>query len=51
MIKHQGQVIDQLKSLSTHKTKWYDTYQDAQIAAEKLCKRTLGDRGTININN
>lgn len=49
MIKYQGYVIDQLNSLETHKTKLYDTYAEAHRAAEKLCKKTYGDRGTIDV--
>ncbi|GFN32562.1 hypothetical protein PCURB6_28220 [Paenibacillus curdlanolyticus] len=46
---YQGLVIDQLKSLETRKTRLYTTYQEAHKAAEKLCKRTYGDRGGIDV--
>lgn len=49
MRKYQGYVIDQLKSLETRKTKLYDTYAEAHRAAEKLCQKTYGDRGTIEV--
>jgi len=49
-MKYQGLVIDSLKSLDTKKTKSYDTYKEAHDAAEKLCKRTMGDRGKIEVS-
>lgn len=47
--KFRGLVIDDLKILDTRKTGLYDTYKEAHDAAEKLCKRTMGDRGRIEI--
>jgi hypothetical protein len=46
---YRGLVKDDLKALETKTTKWYDTYEAAHTAAEKLCKRTMGDRGTIAV--
>lgn len=49
MAKYIGVVIDRLKSLDTLKTKEYDTYKEAHDAAESLCDCTMGDRGTIDV--
>jgi len=49
MTKYIGIVRDALNSLETRKTKLYDTYKEAHDAAERLCKRTMGDRGTIDV--
>ena len=49
-MKYRGIVRDDLNSLDDHKTRWYETYKDAHDAAENLCKRTLGDRGSIDID-
>jgi hypothetical protein len=49
MTKYRGVVKDQLKTLETRYTKWYSTYKEAHNAAEKLCKRTMGDRGTLDV--
>jgi len=49
MLKFRGLIIDELKTLETKKTKFYDSYQEAHQAAEKLCKKTMGDRGIINV--
>jgi len=46
---YRGIVKDQLKTLETRKTREYSTYKEAHDAAEKLCKRTYGDRGTIDV--
>lgn len=46
---YRGIVKDQLKTLETYKTGEYSTYKEAHDAAEALCKRTYGDRGTINV--
>lgn len=48
-MKHRGLVIDECKVMDTRKTKWYDTYKEAHDAAEKLCKRTMGNRGRIDV--
>ena len=42
-----GIVRDDLKSLEDKRTKIYATYKEAHDAAEKLCKKTYGDRGSI----
>lgn len=47
--KYIGIVKDHLGALDTHKTKSYSTYKAAYDAAEKLCKKTIGDRGSIDI--
>jgi hypothetical protein len=44
-----GIIKDELKSLPDRKTKPYDTYKEAHDAAEALCKRTYGDRGSIDV--
>ena len=49
MAKYRGLVIDQLKTMTTRKTGVYDTYKEAHDAAEKLCKKTMGERGTIEV--
>ena len=46
---YRGLVIDRLHTLETRKTKYYPTYKEAHDAAEKLLRRTWGDRGTIEI--
>lgn len=48
-MKYRGIVTDDLKTLGTRKTKWYGTYKEAHDAAEKLCKRTMGDCGSIDV--
>jgi hypothetical protein len=35
--------------LNTRITKYYETYKEAHDAAEKLCKKTMGDRGEISV--
>ena len=49
--KYQGIVTDRLGTLETRKTKLYATYKEAHDAAEKLCKKTMGDRGTIDVES
>jgi hypothetical protein len=49
MTKFIGIVRDQLHTMEDRKTKPYATYKEAHDAAEKLCKRTMGDRGTIEV--
>lgn len=46
---YRGLVIDQLGALTTRKTKLYRTYWEAYGAVEQLCKRTMGDRGRLEI--
>jgi hypothetical protein len=48
-MKYRGIVTDDLKSMDDRKTKKYDTYKEAHDAAEALCKRTMGDRGSIDV--
>lgn len=48
-MKYRGLVIDRMNTLETRKTKYYSTYQEAHEAAEKLCKKTLGERGSIDV--
>jgi hypothetical protein len=47
--KYRGIVTDDLGTMETRKTKYYGTYKEAHDAAEKLCKRTMGDRGSIDV--
>lgn len=49
MKKYRGIVVDQLDTLEKRKTMYYDSYAAAHQAAERLCKRTYGERGTIDI--
>ncbi len=44
-----GIVKDDLGALETLTTKPCDTYYEAHMAAEKLCKKTYGDRGSIDV--
>lgn len=48
MAKYQGIVKDQRGILVDRKTKVYDAYNAAHAAAERLCKRTYGERGIIH---
>ena len=48
-VRYRGVVEDQMKTMDTRKTKHYSTYKDAHDAAERLCKKTMGDRGTIDV--
>lgn len=49
MTKFIGIVRDELEALDDLLTKKFDTYKEAHDAAESLCKRTWGDRGTIDV--
>jgi len=49
MSKYIGIVKDRLQTLETRKTRKYNTYKEAHDAAEKLCRRTMGERGTIDV--
>ena len=49
MSKYVGVVKDRLQTMETQKTRGYDTYKEAHDAAERLCERTMGDRGTIDV--
>ena len=44
-----GHVIDQLKTMDCRHTRRYKTYTGAHDAAKKLCKRTMGGRGIIEV--
>lgn len=48
-MKYVGIVKDRLQGLETRKTRKYNTYKEAHDAAEKLCRRTMGERGTIDV--
>lgn len=48
-MKYQGIVVDRLNTLDDRKTKLYSTYKEAHKAAENLCKRTMGERGSISV--
>ena len=48
-VRYRGVVEDQMKTMDKRKTKHYNTYKDAHDAAERLCKKTIGDRGTIDV--
>lgn len=47
--QYRGIVKDDLGTMETKKTKWYSTYKEAHDAAENLCKKTMGDRGSIDV--
>ena len=47
--KYQGIVKDRLGTLGERKTRYYATYQEAHEAAEKLCRKSWGDRATIDV--
>jgi|GEM_PF-1403921 len=47
--KFIGIVKDDMKTLDTQYTGKFATYKEAHEAAEKLCKRTYGDRGSIDV--
>jgi hypothetical protein len=46
---YKGIVSDDLNTMETRYTKLYETWKDAHDAAEKLCKRTMGSRGSIGV--
>ncbi len=46
---YQGIVIDNLSELPVRKTRWYETYKQAHLAAEKLCNKTYKERGSIDV--
>jgi hypothetical protein len=48
-MKYQGAVIDGLKTMDTRYTRNYGSYKEAHDAAERLCKKTMGDRGHIDV--
>lgn len=48
-MKYVGVVKDRLKGVEAKRTKKYNTYREAHDAAERLCKRTMGERGTIDV--
>lgn len=47
-MQYRGVVTDQL-SKNKQYTKWVDTYKNAHDDAETLCSRTIGNRGTIDV--
>lgn len=47
---YRGLVIDELKSMPTRYTRYYHTYHEAHEAAEKLCKKTMAERGRIDVD-
>lgn len=50
MKKYIGYAVDRMGTLTTRKTRRYDTWAEAQKAAEKLCKKCFsGDRGSISV--
>lgn len=49
MSKYIGVVKDCLKTMETRKTKMYNTYKEAHDATGRLCKRTMGERRTIDV--
>ncbi len=48
-MKYRGIVKDDLNSIEDRKTKWYDTYKEAHKAAEILCRKSMTDRGSIEV--
>jgi len=44
---YRGIIKDQLRALPDRRTRTYSTYELAHRAAERLCRRTYGERGTI----
>ena len=46
--KYRGFVVDRLGSLPTIKTRYYNDYESAHKAAERLAKR-YGDRANISV--
>jgi len=50
-IKYIGRVTDRLnKQILCGATRVYATREDALQAAERLCKRTVGERGRISVD-
>jgi hypothetical protein len=49
-IKYIGVVTDNLRSLPMRITRQYTSYKAAHDAAERLCARTMGDRGIIGVD-
>lgn len=48
-MQYRGVILDEMHFLPTHTTRWHTTWGEAKSAAEKLCKETLGKRGTISV--
>lgn len=46
-IKYRGIITDRCKTLPKRMTKFYTTYYEAYKAAERLAKRTYGERANI----
>lgn len=49
--KFRGIVRDRLNNMKERYTKWYSSYREAYEAAEKLCKRTMKERGEFRIDS
>lgn len=49
MMKYRGIVKDRLRALPDRRTRIYSTYELAHRAAERLCRETYGERGTIQV--
>jgi hypothetical protein len=47
--KYRGLVKDEMDTLETRKTRLYNTYKEAHDKAETLCKKTMGNRGKISV--
>lgn len=48
-IYYQGILKDRCGILNERRTRYYETYYDAHKAVEKLCRKSWGDRGTIDV--
>ena len=48
-MKYRGIVKDQLRVLPDRRTRIYSTYELAHRAAERLCRKTYRERGTIQV--
>ncbi|HZK23801.1 MAG TPA: hypothetical protein VFC74_00235 [Oscillospiraceae bacterium] len=49
MTKYRGIVKDDMGNMESRQTRWYSTYKEAHDAAEKLCERTIGERGSVEV--
>lgn len=47
--KFRGFVVDRLGTIKTKKTRFYKSYYEAHKQAERLCQRTIKDRGEISV--
>lgn len=48
-MKYIGVVRDRHGDMRTRKTRSYNTYEQAQHAAEALCEKTMGSNGEITV--